>query len=84
MKLWYADSGSTVAPYGQEDVPELKSVFELPHLKNKFVFLDTQCTSLHPSGVKRRVDHSRGRSNADGDRTVHLSSSLHVKTLDQT
>jgi hypothetical protein len=47
-----------VAPYGQEDVPELKSVFEWPHLKNKAVFLDTQCTFLLPPQVECRVDHS--------------------------
>jgi hypothetical protein len=32
-----------VPPYGQEDVPELQSVFELKHLKRNEVFLDTQC-----------------------------------------
>ena len=42
------DGGFTVAPYGQEDVPELKSVFEWPHLKDNAAFLDTQCTSLLP------------------------------------
>jgi len=35
-----------VAPYGQEDVPELRSVFEWPHLKQGAVFLDTQCRFL--------------------------------------
>jgi len=58
MKSWYTDSGSTVAPYGQEDVPELRSVFEWPHLKHGSVFLDTQCTFLLPSRVEYRIDRS--------------------------
>jgi superfamily I DNA and/or RNA helicase len=37
------DGTWTVPPYGQEDVPELQSVFELKHLKRNEVFLDTQC-----------------------------------------
>lgn len=35
-----------MAPYGQEDVPELRSVFEWPHLRQNAVFLDTQCMFL--------------------------------------
>ena len=34
-----------VPPYGQEDIPDLKSVFEVPHLRSGEIFLDTQCTS---------------------------------------
>ncbi|TFY66809.1 hypothetical protein EVG20_g4292 [Dentipellis fragilis] len=30
-----------VPPYGQEDIPELRSVFEVPHLRRDPVFLDT-------------------------------------------
>ena len=43
MKSWNTNSGSTVPPHGQEDVPELRSVFEWPHLKQGAIFLDTQC-----------------------------------------
>ena len=32
-----------VAPYGQEDIRGLQSVFEFDHLREKAVFLDTQC-----------------------------------------
>ena len=42
-----------MAPYGQEDIPELKSVFEWPHLKEGAAFLDIQCTSP----VEPRVVH---------------------------
>jgi hypothetical protein len=47
-----------VAPYGQEDIPELRSVFEWPHLKDNAVFLDTQCTFLLPPQVECRADRS--------------------------
>jgi len=32
-----------VAPFGQDDVTELRSVFEMPHLRDRAIFLDTQC-----------------------------------------
>lgn len=34
----------TVAPYGQEDIEKLQSVFEMKHLRQGAIFLDTQCT----------------------------------------
>lgn len=34
---------SIVAPYGQGDICDLRSVFEMAHLRNRSVFLDTQC-----------------------------------------
>ena len=46
-----------MAPYGQEDIPELKSVFEWPHLRENAVFLDIQCMFFLPSGIERRIDH---------------------------
>ena len=55
---WNCDvlTRSTVAPHGQEDVPELRSVFEWPHLKQGALFLDTQCRFLLPSQVWCCVD----------------------------
>ena len=32
-----------VPPYGQDELEELQSIFEVPHLHNNVVFLDTQC-----------------------------------------
>jgi len=32
-----------VAPYGISDIPELESIFEKPGLRDRVVFLDTQC-----------------------------------------
>jgi hypothetical protein len=42
-----------VPPYGQEEVPELKSIFEMRHLRQNEVFLDTQCTSI--GGVSHMI-----------------------------
>lgn len=32
-----------VPPYGQDDNEDLKSVFEIPHLRHSAILLDTQC-----------------------------------------
>ncbi|KAA1467651.1 hypothetical protein DENSPDRAFT_257146 [Dentipellis sp. KUC8613] len=48
-----------VPPYGQEDIPELRSVFEVPHLRRDPVFLDTNCGS-----------HCVFSSNRDGSLTT--------------
>lgn len=32
-----------VPPYGQEDLGDLKSIFEVSHLRTQVLFLDTQC-----------------------------------------
>ena len=37
-----------MAPHGHEEIPTLKSVFEIPHLREKAMFLDTQCLFLVP------------------------------------
>lgn len=34
-----------VAPYGQDDLGDLRSIFEVQHLRQRAVFLDTQCMS---------------------------------------
>ena len=48
MFFFRADSGFAVAPYGQEDISDLKSVFEWSHLRKGAIFLDTQCKLLSP------------------------------------
>ena len=35
-----------VPPYGQEDIHELKSIFEVKHLKDHAMFLNIQCKSF--------------------------------------
>ena len=47
-----------MAPFGQEEILELRSVFEWPHLMENAVFLDTQCTSVLTSEVESHVNHS--------------------------
>ena len=32
-----------VPPYGQEDLQDLQSIFEIPHLREQVILLDTQC-----------------------------------------
>lgn len=32
-----------MAPYGQDDLGDLRSVFEIDHLRDRAIFLDTQC-----------------------------------------
>lgn len=32
-----------VPPYGQEDLQDLQSIFEVTHLRRLTLFLDTQC-----------------------------------------
>jgi hypothetical protein len=34
-----------VPPYGQEDLQDLQSIFEVAHLRQHALFLDTQCMS---------------------------------------
>lgn len=34
---------SLVPPFGQEDLQDLQSIFEVPHLRPQALFLDTQC-----------------------------------------
>lgn len=36
-----------VAPHGHEEIPTLKSVFEISHLRANARFLDTQCLLHH-------------------------------------
>lgn len=45
-----------VPPYGEEQIPELRSVFEWPHLNVDAVFLDIQCMFLPP-----KVEHDVNR-----------------------
>jgi regulator of nonsense transcripts 1 len=37
---------SSVPPYGQDDIQDLKSIFEVKHLKDHAIFLNTQCNSF--------------------------------------
>ncbi|KAJ7104042.1 P-loop containing nucleoside triphosphate hydrolase protein [Mycena belliarum] len=41
-KLVFIGDDKQLAPYGQSDVKSLQSVFELPHLREGAIFLDTQ------------------------------------------
>src|ERR1700753_401874 len=84
-KVSCADDSSVVAPHGQEEIPELRSVFELPHLMENAVFLDTQCT-LSPTSLNRTSSQwlFLCRQNAEGRRGLYLSSCLRLEAFHQT
>ncbi|KAH0833021.1 P-loop containing nucleoside triphosphate hydrolase protein [Lanmaoa asiatica] len=50
-KLVFIGDNKQLPPYGQEDVPELRSVFEFPHLRKRAVFLNTQYRMPHVIGT---------------------------------
>ncbi|KAG5728822.1 Regulator of nonsense transcripts 1 like protein, partial [Termitomyces sp. T112] len=42
-KLVLIGDDKQLAPYGRGEIPELRSIFEMPHLRQGAVLLDTQC-----------------------------------------
>jgi len=56
-------------PHGHEEVPTLKSVFEIPHLRKKSLFLDTQYRMPHFVGdflSERMYDSALATTHANG------------------
>ncbi|KAF7327649.1 AAA-12 domain-containing protein [Mycena kentingensis (nom. inval.)] len=56
-KLVFIGDDKQLPPYGNSDIPTLQSVFELEHLRNGALFLDTQCISASPR-LPRPRDHT--------------------------
>ncbi|KAG6910851.1 hypothetical protein DXG01_007167 [Tephrocybe rancida] len=46
-KLVFIGDNKQLAPYGRSDIPGLHSIFEMSHLQNRAIFLDTQCQALY-------------------------------------
>ena len=46
----------SVPPFGQEDLQDLQSIFEIPHLQKHVVFLDTQCELYYVQNMK--INHN--------------------------
>ncbi|KAG5339814.1 hypothetical protein C0989_003495 [Termitomyces sp. Mn162] len=46
-KLVLIGDDKQLAPYGRGEIPELRSIFEMPHLRQGAVLLDTQCHYFH-------------------------------------
>ncbi|KAI0956190.1 hypothetical protein AcV7_006651 [Taiwanofungus camphoratus] len=69
-KLAFIGDNKQLAPYGQDDLGDLRSIFELAHLRKNAVFLDTQYRMPVPIGdfISRYV--YGGRLN-----TVHTDTS---------
>ncbi|KAJ7678920.1 P-loop containing nucleoside triphosphate hydrolase protein [Mycena polygramma] len=42
-KMCFIGDDKQLPPYGQEDLQDLQSIFEVPHLQRLCLFLDTQC-----------------------------------------
>ncbi|KAI9574014.1 P-loop containing nucleoside triphosphate hydrolase protein [Boletus coccyginus] len=49
-KLVFIGDDEQLSPYGQEDIPELRSIFEMSHLRKRALFLDTQYRMPHVIG----------------------------------
>ncbi|KAF8126924.1 P-loop containing nucleoside triphosphate hydrolase protein, partial [Boletus edulis] len=72
-KLVFIGDDKQLPPYGREDIPELRSVFEFSHLRSRASFLDTQYRmplvigsfiSRHVYRGKLRTSHSPTTSKA--------------------
>ncbi|KZT69556.1 P-loop containing nucleoside triphosphate hydrolase protein [Daedalea quercina L-15889] len=50
-KLVFIGDDKQLAPYGQEELKQLSSVFDLPHLRREALFLDTQYRMPAPIGA---------------------------------
>ncbi|GLB40323.1 putative AAA domain containing protein [Lyophyllum shimeji] len=63
-KLVFIGDDKQLAPYGHGDIPELRSIFEMPHLRDGAVFLDTQYRMPVPIGnfISREVYGGRLKS----------------------
>ncbi|KZP11024.1 hypothetical protein FIBSPDRAFT_195553 [Athelia psychrophila] len=57
QKLVFIGDDKQLAPYGQDDLGCLRSVFEMPHLQRNAIFLDTQYRMPAPIGhfISRKV-----------------------------
>lgn len=48
---WYINTQSTVAPYGQEQIPGLESIFEKEHIVERAQLLNQTCEFMRNSSV---------------------------------
>ena len=46
-----------VPPFGQEDLQDLPSIFEIPHLRKRVILLDTQCELYYIQNL--RINHNK-------------------------
>ncbi|KAI0341058.1 P-loop containing nucleoside triphosphate hydrolase protein [Trametopsis cervina] len=63
-KLAFIGDDKQLAPYGQDDLSTLRSIFEMEHMRKDAVFLDTQYRMPHPIGnfLSKRVYKGRLKS----------------------
>ncbi|CCM01391.1 uncharacterized protein FIBRA_03442 [Fibroporia radiculosa] len=72
-KLVFIGDDKQLAPYGQDDLRNLCSVFELPHLRQEAVFLDTQYRMPVPIGKFISAHVYGGRLNTEHSVNSRLS-----------
>ncbi|KAJ3537021.1 hypothetical protein NM688_g6751 [Phlebia brevispora] len=68
-KICFIGDDKQLPPYGQEDVTDLKSIFEVSHLRSQALFLDTQCKYRMPPHIgdfiSEHIYDGQLRSNPD-------------------
>jgi hypothetical protein len=71
----------TVAPYGQDDVPGLQSIFEIQDLRGDAIFLNIQCESQCVNTFQSIAQSSANlpvslRSDAEANWEIHITGGL--------
>jgi len=71
QKITFIGDNKQLAPHGHEEIPTLKSVFEISHLREKAKFLDTQYRMPHFIGnflSERMYDNALGTKHPNGSK----------------
>ena len=77
--------GCIVAPYGQDDLGELPSIFEVEQLRKNAVFLDTQCMcGADARGWTAELTGDCDRSDAGAYRQLYLAPCLRRPSEDES
>ncbi|KZP25209.1 P-loop containing nucleoside triphosphate hydrolase protein [Athelia psychrophila] len=78
-KLVFIGDDKQLAPYGQDDIGNLRSIFEVDHLRRKVIFLNTQYRMPVPIGafISRHVYEGKLRTQHD----ITVSSSCRFKDV---
>ena len=66
----------SVPPYGQDDLGDLRSVFEIPHLREHAIFLNTQCMFCCVSPFQTTDHRPAFRPHARAFRAIYFQPGL--------
>ncbi|KAF8813238.1 P-loop containing nucleoside triphosphate hydrolase protein [Phlegmacium glaucopus] len=76
-KVCFIGDDKQLPPYGQEDLGDLQSIFEFPHLQKHIVFLDTQsCYFVEALGKERPLDTGSLMNKVEACHIIHLARKL--------